>query len=96
MKKTRPIEIDGIIFGSIAEAAKAYNLSYPTFMGRIRRVHKPTYTKEDLGLEEITPVLTSTSIHRNAPTLSWDFVYKRIASSPIGRGVDSDHFPQAA
>ena len=92
-KTSKPIEIDGVVFASRVEAARAYGVSHATLAGRIHRNNKSSYTAAELGLENSTPELNGTS---TVATMTWEFVYRQVASSPKPRRVDSIHYPFAA
>lgn len=92
--RKRPIEIDEIQFETVGEAARAYGKDRKFLYRYMRGNNKSRYTSEELHLNHITPELNETQ--KNRSTLTWDFVYRQLASSPKRRGVDSGSYSHAA
>jgi len=92
--RKRPIEIDDIQFETIGEAAKAYGKDRKYLYKYMRGSQKARYTSVELHLDHITPKLDDST--KRPRTLTWDFVYRQVTSSPKPRRVDSIHYPFAA
>jgi hypothetical protein len=92
--RKRPIEIDEIQFETVGEAARAYGKDRKFLYRYMKGNNKTSYTSKELNLDSITPQLNDAQ--KNRSTLTWEFVYRQLASSPKRRGVDSIHLPTAA
>lgn len=92
--RRRPIEIDDHQFETVGEAARAYGKDRKFLYRHMRGNHKSSYTSAELNLDGIAPRIDEST--RKLKTLTWDFVYRQVASSPKARRVDSTHYPFAA
>lgn len=74
------VSVDGTEYESVSKAALAHGVTPQTVARRIRRFGRTKLTRAEL--------LDSTVVG-NKPSMSWDFVYSQITSSPKKRGVHS-------
>lgn len=82
------IIIDGELYTSTNKVGEAFGVTPQLVSRRIRRYGRAKLTSQEL--------LTSTWVDSTKPTLSWDFVYRQISSSPKKQGVDSTAVLHAA
>lgn len=91
----QPVTIDGIRYPSLSAAAKAHKISRDRLTDRVEE-YGHMLTGEQLAIKRIPkpkrirldkPPAKPKS--KSASPLSWEFVYRRISSSPKTRRVDS-------
>lgn len=92
--RKRPIEIDDYQFETVGEAAKAYGKDRKFLYKYMKGSQRNSFTSTELHLDGITPQIDPSNL--KAKNLTWDFVYRQVASSPKPRRVDSIHYPFAA
>lgn len=90
----QPIIIDGIRYPSLSAATQAHNISRKRLTALAKK-HRHVLTSDQLT-SKITPKPVrqcDSPPAKPEPTstspLSWEFVYRRISSSPKNRRVDS-------
>lgn len=75
------IIIDGALYTSTNKVGTAFGVTPQLVSRRIRRYGRTKLTSQEL--------LSSTWVDSSIPTMSWDFVYRQISSSPRNQSVDS-------
>ena len=93
VREPNPIIIDGVRYPSYNAAAKAYGVTQQTISRRVNKLNTHSLTLADIragtGTDRGVPLRNVVKTPPVCTTLTWEFVYDRLTSSPKKRSVAS-------